>query len=378
MLTPSGFRQHYLIGHELRKRYVNEDGINDDKILSPVYRPSEVYVRSTQVHRTVQSVNAQLLGLYPLSTAPKITPEQVNNSLPPIKVSDQDQILEKLGLSAVELDFQPIPTHNFEQYTSDETLGYGGCPFLVNDYLNRSKDPEVWRELDIYYKPLIYDQIAQAFNKTPEEIKFIDMYQYTDVLFAEEFEGILNRYKFSDKEWDIVRSMQLPLLVELLSDLGNEIISLRYIFPIIEQMKAKIGVKHNTTMVEEFGDAKFTIFSSHDYHMSHILKFMNASNLKINHIEYASLMLFELHQYDRPACEHSKAKNCHYVRTYYNDVLLEFPGCSDLDCPFDEFEKYIESIGMPYEKVYEICHSEEPLEDLNFEKDELLQILTSA
>jgi hypothetical protein len=52
-LTGVGMRQHYLIGQQMRKKYVE-----DYQYLSKSYNPLELYVRSTDVNRTIQSASA--------------------------------------------------------------------------------------------------------------------------------------------------------------------------------------------------------------------------------------------------------------------------------------------------------------------------------
>ena len=45
-----GKRQLFMMGYEMNRRYIQEK-----KLLSPKYNPKEVYVRSTDVNRTVES-----------------------------------------------------------------------------------------------------------------------------------------------------------------------------------------------------------------------------------------------------------------------------------------------------------------------------------
>jgi len=281
---------------------------NQNQLLDPLYDPEEIYVRSTQVKRTIQSAYAQLLGFFPLGIGEELLEELNQNSMPHINISGKSDILSELGTHAILDNMQPVPVRNFDQYV-DDMIAYGGCPFIVNDYLRRDKDPKTWEESDEFYRPLIYAQLAEAFGLDKEELQFMDIYQYTDTLFAEDFEGIQNRFNFTGEEWEVVLSMQVPLLVELLSDLSNRIISLRYIFPIVELMRKNIGLSYNQTMVEDFGDPKFVLFSSHDYQLIHILKFLNPSNHPLQHVKYASIMLFELHQIDKDSCINSKSQS---------------------------------------------------------------------
>jgi hypothetical protein len=360
MLTASGFRQHYLIGAQLKKQYVKENDQEQGKLLSPIYNSDEIYIRSTQYQRTIQSAEAQMLGLYPLGTARQLNPETIQNGLPHISIHDEDEILKKLSNQALQGDYQPIPIHNFGLY-NDAMTAYGDCPFMVNDYLNRTDDPKIWKKYDDHFRPLIFDQIAKAFNISSEDVNFQEIYPLSDILWAEDFQGIQNRYKFTAKEWEIVKQIQLPCLVELLSDTSNRIMVSRLLNPVVETMKARIGLPYNETLISEFKDVKFLFFSSHDYQLSHVLRFLKPQNVDIKWIEYASVMLIELHKIESPGCKYSKSKNCHLVKVFFNDSQLQLPGCKGLDCYFDEFENYIKKTGMGYEEMEKICHSEPPL-----------------
>ncbi len=66
-LTPLGMRQEYELGRKYRHFYVHEK-----KLLSPSYQAGTLYVRSTDVPRTLMSAESFLLGLYPLGSGPTI------------------------------------------------------------------------------------------------------------------------------------------------------------------------------------------------------------------------------------------------------------------------------------------------------------------
>jgi len=61
-LTPLGVRQQYLIGDELRYRYVEEQ---KNQFLDEKYNISQIYIQSMWADHTVLSAQAMLLGLYP-------------------------------------------------------------------------------------------------------------------------------------------------------------------------------------------------------------------------------------------------------------------------------------------------------------------------
>jgi hypothetical protein len=60
-LTSMGKKQHYLMGGEMRRRYMVKNKLLDIN----QYRPEEIYIRSTDYNRTVESALSQLYGLYP-------------------------------------------------------------------------------------------------------------------------------------------------------------------------------------------------------------------------------------------------------------------------------------------------------------------------
>lgn len=59
-LTPSGERQHYLLGMKRRLKY-----INDLMFLADEYVPGTIYAESTDYNRTQMSAYSHLWGLYP-------------------------------------------------------------------------------------------------------------------------------------------------------------------------------------------------------------------------------------------------------------------------------------------------------------------------
>ena len=69
ILTPEGMRERYLLGRRNRQRYVDEYGL-----ISEDYNPSEFYIQSTNVNRTVQSGYSELMGLYPVGSGDRLAP----------------------------------------------------------------------------------------------------------------------------------------------------------------------------------------------------------------------------------------------------------------------------------------------------------------
>ena len=62
-ITPVGLRQHYFIGNELRARYVDEA-----QLLHPDYLYTQSNIQTPYNGSNIQSMQAQLMGLWPSST----------------------------------------------------------------------------------------------------------------------------------------------------------------------------------------------------------------------------------------------------------------------------------------------------------------------
>ena len=70
-LSNIGKRMLYLLGVKSRKRYI----INNNNFLSEKYSPQEIYIRSTDSNRTIESIYSFLQGLYPSGFGPEIQEE---------------------------------------------------------------------------------------------------------------------------------------------------------------------------------------------------------------------------------------------------------------------------------------------------------------
>ena len=121
-LTEVGMRQTYILGREMRKRYVERENL-----LSKKYKNKELYVRSTASSRALQSASSHLYGLYPLGTGLEIDQNYpLDIAVPPYQNLTLD--IPHMGYDALPRKFQPIEIHSLDQ-DKDMLLNYGNiCP----------------------------------------------------------------------------------------------------------------------------------------------------------------------------------------------------------------------------------------------------------
>ena len=61
-MTPLGIRQQYMIGDELRYRYVEEQ---KNQFLSEKYNITQIFIQTSWNDTAILSAQAMLLGMYP-------------------------------------------------------------------------------------------------------------------------------------------------------------------------------------------------------------------------------------------------------------------------------------------------------------------------
>lgn len=106
------------------------------------YHPSQFYIKSTNVNRTIESVESQLLGLLENLPPPTLPLHQLNNSLPPfLHAPSYQQILPNQTdfqiYGGANTDFHAIPIHEDRPatFSSDSDYEYSANPYDEGDFL---------------------------------------------------------------------------------------------------------------------------------------------------------------------------------------------------------------------------------------------------
>ncbi|CAG2179606.1 unnamed protein product, partial [Oppiella nova] len=150
-LTAQGKYRMYTLGQFYRREY--------NSYLGESYSPHEVYVRSSSVHRCIESAMSLMAGAYP----PK-----------------GDWMWKKDNKSELGVSWQPIPIETFIPKSQDTVLeGYTKCKAAEDD-LNRVYNQSVIHEFEAKYKQL-YEELTKI---TGSEIKDV----YTAVDFYDTFQ----------------------------------------------------------------------------------------------------------------------------------------------------------------------------------------------
>ena len=154
---------HYLIGVHNRNKYINNSNY---KLLSEIYNPNEILVKSTNVNRAIMSIYSQLQGFYPQNISYKISNEipDINLTYPWNFINDE-QLLKKINESYSDFiktnsslpnNITIIPVHNINEKLHNINLySPDYCPG-IKKYLEKGKN---------------CDEIKEFKDKLPKELK---------------------------------------------------------------------------------------------------------------------------------------------------------------------------------------------------------------
>ena len=152
-LTPLGTRMHYLLGVSMKKRYKD--------FLSEKFNPNEIFIKSTDVNRTIMSSFATLQGMYNNLTTPLLNEKQlitsnINNLNYSEKLNNKTNDLKN---NSLENGINLFPVYLYPNNYGKENLLYEPdiCPNIVK-YRESAQNSETMKK--------IYSETSEKLNKT--------------------------------------------------------------------------------------------------------------------------------------------------------------------------------------------------------------------
>lgn len=286
-LTAEGMNQEFQLGTQLRKQYVEQT-----HLLPAHYTTETVYVRSTDMNRTLMSAESMLMGLYPPGTGPLLSANKkpaLPNAFSPIPIhtipTDQDKLLLPKTDKNI---FSLIKLYWFKQTVWKEKTA------PIEDKLKRWED------------------VTGIDTHDPEKIS-----QLADNLFIREVHHVGLPKGISTKDAAEIRALGKWVTVTALKT---------------KEATYSMGHEFLTTLAtylkqasEENKPLKYVLFSAHD---SSIMSVMTTLGVPLEEVpHYASHLNFALVENDQK----------YYVRVTFNDVPVMIPGCRERMCSLEEF-----------------------------------------
>lgn len=339
-LSDVGKRMHYLLGAHNRKRYVGT-------LLSESYNQSEIYVISTDVNRTLESVSSQLQGLYPSGTGPKIVEKVKETARPPNQkyITKIQEAEASLDLNALPNQIDLIPIHTFDlQKHTFQLHDWHLCPGAAKAYeqsMNRQEIKDFMKNLTEKYGDKLIKFEKDQTNKT-FLYDYWTTYKYMDAFIANYVNGEtmqplldlgINLEEF--KEYSL-QFLNLDYLGTNFNNKNLAIVSMTHTMRnIITYMENII----NTNSSVHY-KPKFVMYSAHDTTIGAFQVFNELTfGTKVDYARFAENCFYELY---------TKADNKYYVR-YINGDVIKF------DISYDDFKSKIQAKIYTDEQINDFC-----------------------
>ncbi|XP_056601050.1 lysosomal acid phosphatase [Triplophysa dalaica] len=288
-LSLIGMRQQFALGQFLRKRYTG--------FLSEDYERHEIFIRSTDIDRTLMSAEANLAGLFPPNGSKAFNPD---------------------------LKWQPIPVHTVPE-DQERLLSFPleNCP-RYEELMNETVKSDIFINISNTYK----DFIQMVRNKTGlDRVSLESVWSVHDTLFCEEMHGM------KPPSWvtpDVMGKL------EVLKNFGFQILFGVYKRKeksrlqgglLLDQIIKNLSAAAAPSSKQE---VKMIMYSAHD---TTIVALQEALNI-FNGLQppYVSTHIFELHQ---------EQNGLFSVEMFYHNgssepYAVSLPGCLQR-CPLEDF-----------------------------------------
>lgn len=345
-LTPVGMRQHYNLGQTLRKIYIDEL-----HFLSEAFNPDEIWVRSTDVNRTLVSALSQLYGLYPMGSGPKL-PEGLDPSLeqPPFAGYQNDSA----GFFGVPFGFQPIPIHTIP--TKDEFLlrSFDKICNVSNDIQRIVEASEIYRSVNQEFKSSL-DELGRLLNLSDEKIAQLNIDDASNIFDV-----------FLDDIWS-KRPIPANISQELWTNLtiiynfviyyslgGIRDINKFYSTPFLREIIASFDTKLENVVAP----LKWKIYSAHDWTVATFTTALNITDYACTrelitigstnalncalYPDFATNMLIELHKDEQGG---------NFIKIRYNGNYVNLCGNPKKECQYSEFRQRLSDYLVDFETI---------------------------
>ncbi|OMJ83668.1 hypothetical protein SteCoe_15335 [Stentor coeruleus] len=310
-LTPEGQRQHFLLGAEIRTRYINEP------VFINSYNSSRVYVQSTDVNRTIMSAESQLMGIYP--QGPSIQSNMQQKAIPPLNISQSfiNQTIEILGTAALPLYYQPVPVHVVGNNYDSLLLGYSPyvCPYfaLISYWVEQSSDYQFRAE---NYTNHLQKQLYSIFNI---QYTFDQAALICDTLITLKFHGYPWPSGITSEIFSSLYEIYVYFISFSFEYNGDALASSLFYQQIIQTFD---------DIISGTGTITFSLYSAHDITLVGFLSAIDAwDSLQP---PFASSLIYELNEIGQD----------YFVRIVYNDKNITVGDCPVM-CPYNQFKSLV-------------------------------------
>jgi len=340
-LSEYGRQQQYLLGLEMRSRYLHS-------IFENKCNPLNFFAYSVSRESTMLSGQVQLMGICPLGSNKDITENMIEKSYPPFDFPGKEKIAAELGLHATPHNFMPVPLHvtyNDPIFGNEESMLY---PIPNSDLPDSEKEENLNKE----FKPYLYRKLSEmagirdfesitASNiiDTVNELLWLTQ---TGKLRNVEMELIQSAedfvFKYYQNYWDQTHHdvYAKMFFMEMLQKLRNQVLARLNPF-LSKPIELHVSVEKPDYNISGIKFYLYEVTDLQIYAYTNILRFGNSK-----YIPPSSILIFELYQIEDISKNMSveEAMKNFELKIKFNDVEIESPFC-EKTCNLAQFYEKI-------------------------------------
>ena len=353
-ISDVGRRMLYLLGVKIRKRYIDEY-----HLLSPNYNPQEIFIKSTDSNRTIESIYSFIQGLYPNGTGETINSSIINNTnivYPPNKKyhKEFENIIKNYNMNengdALPYKMSVLPVHLFNKAEHElELYDTRYCFGHKEEYEQRQRRKEI---LDFA------DRINDETNKL-----FMDLEPSTNSTFLYDYWTL---YKYMDcfqcddadvRNFEYLKDKYDYEIIEKLRAYTKEYFLLDYYGTNFPDEAYKIGIaSHSETIRSLINWMDIAIYSyenNNDQYVKYVI--YSAHDSTIGALESFLRYIFDI---DLDTCIFADSR---YFELYINDNgdykvrYLKGDKTEKLNKLYDEFKNSVINEIWTNDEVLEYC-----------------------
>uniref|UniRef100_A0AAR5Q8L7 acid phosphatase n=1 Tax=Dendroctonus ponderosae TaxID=77166 RepID=A0AAR5Q8L7_DENPD len=321
-LNNMGKQRHYQLGKWFRERY--------DGFLPRKYNYHDIYVRSTDVDRTLMSAASNLAGLYP--------PEGD-------QIWNENLLWQPIPIHTTPEDLDPVLTTKVECASYDE---------LFEEFKNSSAYTSLSSGLSDLFQNIsaltgydVNELEVSSFSGLFSTITIYRHYNLTLPAWTEEYWPVIKYWAAKKGQWHTNTTELSRLRVGPFFDyiLGHLDSIERNSSTATEHLK---GPRQQLLQLTDKVTQKFLMLSAHDTTVADVT---NAMRVYVDAVpEFCSTVIWELKTGRTGSYVNMYFKNS----THFTELIL--PDCK-FNCPYDDYVRLLEPITLSAEEWAEKCNS---------------------
>ncbi|KAL7866002.1 hypothetical protein SRHO_G00112490 [Serrasalmus rhombeus] len=294
-LTTMGMQQMYDLGVRLRKQY-----IQDVAFLTPSFSHKEVYIRSTNIVRTIESAKCLVAGLF----------QQKQTEIVPIFTEEAEREVLYPNYYGCKL----LKLHSGYRWAESSTL-----PDIASDLRSIQSALGIQSHQRLDFILIRDDMVARETHGLP-------------------CPAVLDSWRAR------VEQRAVDMIYHIFDPSNREILQL-CVGPFLHILLNNMEMKVQGSALD--GDRKLFLYSVHDTTLMPCLMALGVFDMRWP--PYAADITLELHQ-------HQQTKQ-YYVKISYVGQDQKIPGCSDVYCPLGEFKQALAMYALTEESYHTRCNS---------------------